>query len=1378
MRELDLEITVKADQAKAELRETERHIDKTSDAAKKLDKAVSEAEKRLNKSFAEVEKGAAKLEREVEKLSQTSERRAKPAIDGLNSTLLKYASGAVVLAAVKSTADYANNLQDLASQADVSIRALSRFDTAARRNGASLDQVASAITTLQDRIGGGDRSLVKGLDRLGLSLESVRRMNPEEQFITLAREVAQVTNRTDQMTIANDLFGGSAKKLLPTLIEIANNYEQLPGLQDETVRSTAKLKGALDDLKGAGTNVLVEFLAPFGEALGMVADKLKDINANQVDWSKALPSSWGMPFNMLQGAYQRYSGWKAGDAAVGGIGTPQWYTDLVERGKAGNAGAALPPASGLFGTDQLFGFTSEIDRQINDQLKEQARLHKERGRAAEEAAKKAKRAAAEELAAWNDLLANNRALLADATRAIGEDFNLFFGRQFTPRGGVYQGQGYWGQTDIPTISGTDLGGVSGTMPGLSSAGNVAAWVYGPQRRMSAQERWNAQWRSTYANYGSWSEGFASAGNAIGTYGPALEDLARGDTEVLRATNVMGRGNRAKAGMMAGAAEGGRYGGPYGAAGGAVAGLLIGAFRNPMFEDIYNRVGANYDRRGISEDLARQIEDTTKTRFDGNRQAGEIYSLSSILRERQLDKKNITQMTARFRDSFSMRETGEFDDEELQVSLDASFGAFADYYSKIGGLADETFTEIIELQRRFGVEAESVTQYVEQQTGEALGGLYTFFETGTVQSAEAAKGLMGAAVLIFDEMKKGPEGVKGAMAELAPIFAQLDQALVDTGAETTTAYEDMRALIQTMANEDVANAVMAVEGLGQTMTGLNNAVLLNEDTYAGLARAITDTRNATVAQGADGEIINRLMQEDLQTIWELHKNNGWAVDEVTKALLDEAEAQGIVGQKFKDFNQQLLDLQKEGFTAIIDALGGEIPESWKDVEKASGEAEQKVKDDAGEMAASQDRITGSVDGLYDRLMDVNAWQVWRDAGVEAAEDVSYAVDAVSLGHSPGGIKEIPIKLREAIDAAHLFKRQAVADFEATEAAVNALSGEQEDMLRLLIEVGRPLDDIAYAMDLSASAIERFIDREREATQAAEDAARAVEQQRLETERMAESLLAMELRTRDEVGLLRTAGMDRDLLQLGQRQRDEIAAAEAMRPTLGAAVDQTIAFINQKFDLMRGDIVERYTEQAARERESEQQRRAQNDDRYAASIQRLNDQIALIGKTGLDRELLQLGFGRRDEMADIERMRALLSGPQIDALLLAVATKYARLETEARAEEARRVSGAALGGYVTASGVQYLAMGGNVYRGLFRPRGTDTVPAMLTPGEGVLSRRGMAALAELNRGGSVGESIVFEAGAIVVNGADDPEAVAEAILRRVERKRKLSRGRRAA
>lgn len=79
----------------------------------------------------------------------------------------------------------------------------------------------------------------------------------------------------------------------------------------------------------------------------------------------------------------------------------------------------------------------------------------------------------------------------------------------------------------------------------------------------------------------------------------------------------------------------------------------------------------------------------------------------------------------------------------------------------------------------------------------------------------------------------------------------------------------------------------------------------------------------------------------------------------------------------------------------------------------------------------------------------------------------------------------------------------------------------------------------------------------------------------------------------------------------------------------------------------------------------------------------------------------------------------------------------------------VPGAALGGLVTSAGVQYLAPGGVVQRAgrllRFVPRGTDTVPAMLTPGEGVVTRSGMQhlgadGLRDLNRGQAPGGQVV--------------------------------------
>jgi hypothetical protein len=1087
--ELALRVTVDGQQAKPELNEIDRAIVRTSKSAKELGEATDAAMKRLDKGFAAAEKSAADLEREVSKLGQTTERKANPAIGGLNSTLLKYASGAVVMAAIKATADYADRLEELSVQTGIGINALSKFDSAAKTNGASLERLGQAASTFQDRLVGGDRSVVRGLERLGLKLEDIRRMNPEQQFLAIARGVAALEDANVRNNVATDLFGGAGKRLIPTLIEIANNYDKLPGMTDDVAKSTGKLSDAYVSLKGVGVNILSTFLAPFADALGYLAGKMREVNASKINWAQVLPGGWGMPLQGLQNAYGSYNKWAAEDPT---IGASSGWANLVSGGGA-NKDSAGPPVSALFGTDQFGGYASAIESQINEQLRDQARLHRERADAAEAASKKAAKAAADELAAWNAVLAVNRAQVDQARAPVGEDFNLFFGRQFDARGGVVQGQSYFGQTEQAPLASRDIGGVMGPISGPRSAGNIAsgfarpgggggvgvntlldyASYYGNGNvggQLADIYRGSLQTQAQLGKYGVGSQMMTgSTANRLAAGATAGIGIAEGAMDVWASTDKAGAGERALGGAMAGAKAGAMFG-PWGMAIGAAAGLVVGLVRGkPAWAKAADEVGRDFGVK-ISDALGKEIAKTSKELFKGDRSTAAQFHLGDIIKEAGgLNSENITKMTGKLRDTFSFLERGQFDKEQATKVLDENFGAYADYFDRIGGLADRKFGEIIELQRRFGVESVAIAEYVGKQTQTAVTGLTTFFEHSTATSAEAATGLMGAAVVLFDELKKGPEGIKGALAQMEPIVAKLDEALKATGVEASSTFNDMRSLLGTMANEDVAHAVEAVDGLGKTLVGMSNAVLLNEDTYRGLARAIADTRNNLVAQGHDGEHVNRLMQKDLQIVWELQQDWEYKVDDTTQALLDQAEAQGIVGDKFRSAESQMV--------RALDGIAGTL-------------------------------------------------------------------------------------------------------------------GEIRDLLR---------DDLPAAAETAADGVNAALDR-------------------IPSERN---------------------------FTLNYNYNDP------------GAPDYAGAYV-------------------------------------------------------------------------------------------------------------------AAGGYVGAHGVQYLASGGRVLG--FRPRGSDTVPAMLTPGEGILSRRGMQALSELNRGGgSLGSGDVYH---ITVNGSDDPEAVADAILRKVANKRKLSRGRRAA
>jgi hypothetical protein len=1437
--ELALRVSVEAQQAKAELRDVEKGLDGATKSAENFGKSMDDLKREIIPNLDEIRKRVNKLDDDLDNLN----RKPKKTSDGmgaLNSTLMKYASGAVMLAAIKATADYADKLEDLAGNTNMTVTAMSKFDGSARKNGASIDLIATAVETLQDRIGGGDKSLLRGLGRLGISLDDLRQKSSQDQFLTLARALSDVQSQTERMTIANDLFGGSAKKLLPTLVDIGENYETLAGLSEDVVSKTAKLSNAWDTLKTSGTNLLMNVLSPIAPALNGIADAFS--------WAASKASGFLASATGPLGMYQDMVGQFADPSKMPAINDTgkvkarqALWQDFLNKGRAANLPfSGESPVVGLRANDaetggNLFGgYTGAIESQINDQLREQAKLHKEREAAAEKASKAAAKAAAMELEHWRDLIDANRKLMAPQTAALGADFDLFMGRSMTARGDLLQGYNYF---DPQMAQGRSLAGVMGPITGPQSRGNIGyqvtgrpgvgvntmldyAGYYGGGNvggQLADIYRGSRQTQAQLGRYGVGSQMFTgSTGNRLAAGAAAGVGVAEGAMEVWSATDKAGAGERALGGMMAGAKAGAMFG-PYGMAIGAAAGLVVGLVRGkPEWAKAADEVGRDFGVK-ISDALGKEIAKSAKELFKGDRSTGAQYHLSQIIQEDGgITDKNFDKMAGKLRDTYSFLERGQMNEEQASKVIEENFGAFADHVTKSKDLASKSFQELFELNKRFGLESSQMRQFVEGQTGTlgqsvaalaaplvekvagldeerqgVLGGMQEAGERGdtaayeeaklrlndiearhkelAAASAEEIERLGVIAVGSFNAAIQGGMGYVEAVEAMGPALDSLIGLQKDLGITS-----ENTALAELTSFRDRVNAnqtlVMSTQALGETMRALASIGGLNTETLAAMEGQGLETFKRLTEAGFTENQSLTMMKDFLLNVIQAHEQLGTPIDANTQKLIDQANAAGLL----KDKGNEFVDVFKEGFGALLEVLGGDLPESWRDVEQASVDTEQQVKADAAKMAGSQEGVGTSVEELEQRVRDSQqAWGEWRDFAVDAAGDVYDAVNAVTFGHSPGGIKEIPIKLKEAIAAAHLFKQQAVADFEATEAAVNALSDEQEDAIRLLMEAGRPLDDIAFALDMSTQALDLFIDREREAATAAEDAARAVESQRLETERMAESLAAMQSRAQDEVSVLKATGISKDLLQLDQRQRDEVAAAEALRPTLGHAVDQTIALINQKFDVLRNDVSRRYNDEFNRDQANEQARLQQNEERYNETAQRLQDQIALIGKSGLERDLLQLGFGRRDEMADVQRMAEMFSTAQMQTLLGVIAEKYARLEAEARADEAARVGGAMLGGYVGAHGVQYLRTGGKVLG--FAPRGSDTVPTMLTPGEGVLSRRGMQALSALNRGEGFGGGDVFH---ITVNGADDPEAVANTILRKVAQKRKLSRGRRAA
>jgi hypothetical protein len=118
---------------------------------------------------------------------------------------------------VKSLFEVADHLEKLKDKTGIGVEALQRLQTIGDASGNTLDELTSSINKFQKRLATGDDSAVGALNELHLSVESLFRMEPDQQFYAIARAIAAVEDPAQRVRLAVALFGKSGAEVLPSL---------------------------------------------------------------------------------------------------------------------------------------------------------------------------------------------------------------------------------------------------------------------------------------------------------------------------------------------------------------------------------------------------------------------------------------------------------------------------------------------------------------------------------------------------------------------------------------------------------------------------------------------------------------------------------------------------------------------------------------------------------------------------------------------------------------------------------------------------------------------------------------------------------------------------------------------------------------------------------------------------------------------------------------------------------------------------------------------------------------------------------------------------------------------------------------------------------
>ena len=191
------------------------------------------------------------------------------AMSGLMTMLGPAAILGSLIAAAKSALTLGDQLVKAADRTGISIEALQQLSFIADQSGNSLDELTSAISQMQNRLASGDTSAVAAVKELGVSLNTLRELKPDQQFLVLAKAIAGVENEADRTRLAMDVFGRTGSAILPTLIADTQRLAKA-----SSVMSAATVK-SLDDLGDLISGLFTVTKNVIGTSVAAVFDGLR-----------------------------------------------------------------------------------------------------------------------------------------------------------------------------------------------------------------------------------------------------------------------------------------------------------------------------------------------------------------------------------------------------------------------------------------------------------------------------------------------------------------------------------------------------------------------------------------------------------------------------------------------------------------------------------------------------------------------------------------------------------------------------------------------------------------------------------------------------------------------------------------------------------------------------------------------------------------------------------------------------------------------------------------------------------------------------------------------------------------------------------------------
>jgi predicted transcriptional regulator len=383
--------------------------------------------------------------------------------------------------------------------------------------------------------------------------------------------------------------------------------------------------------------------------------------------------------------------------------------------------------------------------------------------------------------------------------------------------------------------------------------------------------------------------------------------------------------------------------------GAAIGSLIGPAIDGLIKVFGDHAGKDFKRTGkqlgvdLSDGLVEQLKKDAK-KFGGEVQAMALNLDKIVTEAGGVQAFGIEKSIAKTRDLFVLLDSGKLTAQQVGSEFDKMFGEILPHaINKMSGLATASFQELNDLAVNRKVESPQLDAFRKDQISGVLDGLTTILKDGTAKSQAQADGLTASLGASIAEMSRLGVPMLTILKQADPIIDKLSKQLKKTGLDGGAAFDQIRS-DAALAKDQIAGPLLdAAASWQQVVVGLANTGGLTDTIFNGFTDSIAKTFDTLIAKGKDSDQIFRLMQPQLQTVFELTKR-GFVPDDATKKILDQAVAAGKVGDQFSSA-QDRMATATERTAAILEAfakkMGIEVPSAAKTAAKGVEDAFKDV-----------------------------------------------------------------------------------------------------------------------------------------------------------------------------------------------------------------------------------------------------------------------------------------------------------------------------------------------------------------------------------------------------------------------------------------------------